>query len=40
MRPFCDTRVGDLVLVGCGCGNSETLTASMLGAAGLALYAQ
>lgn len=40
MRPFYDARVsdlgpGDLVAVECGCGHTETLTASMLTTAGV-----
>lgn len=43
MRPHYDARVsdlgpGDLVVVECGCGHTETLTASMLTTAGVAPY--
>jgi hypothetical protein len=45
MRALYDARVsdlgpGDLVVIECGCGHTETLIASMLGTAGVAPYSK
>jgi hypothetical protein len=45
MRPYYDARIedlgpGDLVVVECGCGHTETLTGSMPTTAGVAPYAR